>query len=139
MRRQTGYPSRTMQVDGLREGRAAGQQEKPVDEETRMTVVSLKQLCDALIEELAALGGEQMLFSHMKRAVARAAGKGDLQSLQATWKDLRVWTRGLTPGQQHVVAEKMRLRCGVDLVDDERSAQDGQGPGEPEGQLESES
>jgi hypothetical protein len=128
-----------MQVDGVREGRAAGQQEKPVDEETRMTVVSLKQLCDALIDELAALGGEQMLFSHMKRAVARAAGEGDLQSLQATWKDLRVWTRGLTPGQQHVVAEKMRLRCGVDLVDDERSAEGGLNPEESGERLESES
>jgi hypothetical protein len=127
-----------MQVDGVREGRVAGQQEKPVDEETPMTVVSLKQLCDALIDELAALGGEQMLFSHMKRAVARAAGKGDLQSLQATWKDLRVWTRGLTPQQQQDVADRMRLRCGVDLVDDERSAQDGQEPADPGGQLESE-
>jgi hypothetical protein len=123
----------------VNEGLAAGQQEKPVDEEHWMTVVSLKQLCDALIEELAALGGEQMLFSHMKRAVARAAEKGDLQGLQATWKDLRVWTRGLTPGQQHVVAEKMRLRCGVDLVDDGQPSPGAHGPEDPGGQLESES
>ena len=87
-----------------------------------MTVVSLKELCDVLIEELAALGGEQMLFSHMKRSVATAAADGDLPSLQATWKDLRVWTRGLTPQQRQTVAEKVRLRCGVDLVEEEGAA-----------------
>ena len=102
----------------------------PVDEESPLTVVALKQLCDVLIEELAALGGEQMLFSHMKQAVAKAAETNDLPALQATWKDLRVWTRGLTPGQQHVVAEKMRLRCGVDLVGDERAAGDDPPPGD---------
>jgi hypothetical protein len=107
-----------------------------VDEESPLTVVTLKQLCDVLIEELAALGGEQMLFSHMKRAVEKAAEDKDLPALQATWKDLRVWTRGLTPQQQQVVAQRLRLRCGVDLVDDQRLAVDDDHPEDPGGQLE---
>ena len=107
-----------------------------MDEESPLTVVTLKQLCDVLIEELAALGGEQMLFSHMKRAVERAAEDGDLPALQATWKDLRVWIRGLTPQQQQDVAQRMRLRCGVDLVDDKPSVVDDAPPEDSGGRLE---
>jgi len=108
----------------------------PVDEEIPLTVVTLKQLCDVLIEELAALGGEQMLFSHMKRAVAKAAEDKDLSALQATWKDLRVWTRGLTPQQQQDVAQQLRLRCGVDLVDEGRSVVDDAPPEDAGGRAE---
>jgi hypothetical protein len=108
-----------------------------MDEENRMTIVSLKELCDVLIEELAALGGEQMLFSHMKRSVAKAAQAGDLAALQATWKDLRVWSRGLTPQQRQVVGDKVRLRCGVDLVEEDAVAGTDLPLDDPGGRLES--
>ena len=82
-------------------------------------IESLRKFCGALIEELAALGGEEKLFSHMKGVVETVAAKGDLKSLEATWNDLKVWTRSLTDQQRAQVARQMRQKFGMTLAGDE--------------------
>jgi len=77
------------------------------------------QFCSALIEELAALGGEEKLFTHMKAAVEKAAARADLAALQETWNDLKVWTRSLTALQQAQVARQMRQKLGMTFARDD--------------------
>ena len=69
-----------------------------------------------------------MLFSHMNRSLDEAADRGDLASLQATWKDLRVWTRGLSTAQQAHVSRRMHVRFGIDFSEDEAWEQGAQPP-----------
>ena len=88
-------------------------------EENKAAVEALRNFCSALIEELAALGGEEKLFSHMKGVVETVAAKGDLQSLEETWKELKVWTRSLTEQQQAHVVRQMRQKFGMPIARDQ--------------------
>jgi len=90
-----------------------GMRERPVEKTNAAAVEALREFCSALIEELANLGGEERLFTHMKGAVETAAGQSDLSSLEETWNDLKIWTRGLTPQQQAQVARQMRQKLGM--------------------------
>lgn len=85
-------------------------------------IESLRKFCSALIEELAALGGEKKLFSHMKGVVERVAAEGDLQSLEETWDELKVWTRSLTDMQQAHVVRQMRQTFSSIFAGDEAGA-----------------
>lgn len=105
-----------------REGRLAAEEEAGEEAtvgKTNLTAIeSLRQFCAALIEELAALGGEEKLFNHMKNAVETAAAEGNLAALRATWDDLKIWTRSLTDGQRTHVAVQMRQKFGMTFASD---------------------
>lgn len=100
---------------------------------------SLRTFCSALIEELAALGGEETLFRHMQAAVVTAAAEGDLPALEETWKDLKTWTRSLTETQRANVARQMREKFGLTLSCDKPGGNRDLLIPDPPGSLENES
>ena len=107
-------------------------------EVNQAAIESLRKFCTALIEELATLGGEEKLFSHMKGAVERAATKGDLPFLRETWNDLKVWTKSLTDQQRAQVARQMRQKFGITFTADGTGANRDLLIPDPPGRLENE-
>jgi hypothetical protein len=82
-------------------------------------VSRLQEICNGIIDELAALGGEQSLFVHYKKTVAAAADRGELEDLMQIWSDLREWSRVLSPRQREQLDAGLRRRFGIGLVGDD--------------------
>jgi hypothetical protein len=88
-------------------------------DEREREVSRLQEICAGIIEELAAMGGEQALFAHYRKTVTEAAERHELEDLMQIWSDLRDWSRVLSPKQREQLDAGLRRRFGVSLIEDD--------------------